>query len=89
MPEVLAPERIISTRWRCPYCPRSRATEVAITEHIGRCWHNPAAQSCATCANFRPASVLDDPACMVGADLNSGEPHSALPVGCSAWEVSK
>lgn len=95
MTEVLAPERIISTRWRCPYCPRSRSSKTAVIEHMGRCWYNPEVRSCKTCANFEPAYGPEPDTgygypegCAAGVDLDTGEPFSALPVGCAKWEAT-
>ena len=50
----IAPEPVTVTRWRCPFCRRSRAHKKATTEHIARCWLNPAVRSCKTCVNFEP-----------------------------------
>jgi hypothetical protein len=80
------PTMVSVASWRCPYCPRSRSSQAVLARHVSRCWANPLAQSCATCANFRPATVLSDPACTVDVDLDSSEPFSALPIGCSKWE---
>lgn len=41
-------------RYRCPFCTRARAKKTAATEHIARCWNNPAAKACKTCIHYEP-----------------------------------
>jgi hypothetical protein len=43
---------VMVQRFECPFCKRRRSAKKAVREHIARCWHNPAARSCKTCANF-------------------------------------
>jgi hypothetical protein len=40
------------TRFKCPFCGRSRSTRPPIVEHIARCWKNPDAHACLTCQHF-------------------------------------
>ena len=49
---AVAPELITVTRHRCPFCRRSWAHKTPAAEHIARCWRNPAARSCKTCAHY-------------------------------------
>lgn len=55
MPEpitLVAPEAIVVTRYRCPFCHRSRSSKRAAAEHIARCWLNPAVKACKTCVHY-------------------------------------
>lgn len=63
------------TRYRCPHCARSHSSRAGAVRHIARCWHNPDARGCKTCANFCPGS---DDVCAAGVDL-TGRPACA---GC-------
>jgi hypothetical protein len=49
---VPVPEPVTVTRYRCPFCHRSRSSKKATAEHIARCWLNPAVRSCKTCVNY-------------------------------------
>lgn len=71
MPE---PIPFTTTRYRCPHCPRTGSSKARITEHIGRCWLNPAARSCKTCKHFEPYGPENADACEVGVDL-TGRPQ--------------
>lgn len=51
---MTAPIPFRTLRYRCPHCPRTGASKTRVTEHIGRCWLNPAARACKTCAHYRP-----------------------------------
>ena len=62
-----------TTRYRCPFCPRTAANVTRMREHIGRCWLNPAARSCKTCKHFEPYGPENADGCAVGVDL-SGRP---------------
>jgi hypothetical protein len=92
------PVALLVTRWKCPFCQRSRSTRKAATEHIARCWYNPAARSCKTCALYERVSDGEwcDPsrpcdcnqgyeAC--GADVDLSVYGSSLPVGCPFWQL--
>lgn len=46
------PIPFVVTRWKCPHCNRGRSTRTATTEHMARCWRNPAARGCKTCKWF-------------------------------------
>lgn len=53
MPDLaVAPIPVTVTRFECPFCRHRRSARKAAREHIARCWLNPAARSCKTCANF-------------------------------------
>jgi len=47
------------TRFRCPFCTRSRSSRKLIADHMARCWKNPAVRSCVTCRHFdvQPAEI--------------------------------
>ena len=92
------PEAVTVTRWRCPFCRRSRSAKRATAEHIGRCWLNPSVRSCKTCANHEaggdacgcepgcnwgsPSGSIPD-SCAVGVDVSSGE----IKTGCPLWAL--
>ena len=76
----VVPEAVIATRWRCPFCRRSRAHKKATAEHIARCWLNPAVRSCKTCVNFEPAGD----ACGCEPGCNWGSPAGGIPDSCAA-----
>jgi hypothetical protein len=48
--------RIRTVRHQCPYCRRTWSKRHAATAHIARCWYNPEARGCKTCANYEPAA---------------------------------
>lgn len=68
------------TRYRCPHCPRTGSSKALVTEHIGRCWLNPAARGCKTCVNYlEPAEACGcEPGC------NWGGPEGGYPERCAA-----
>lgn len=76
----IAPESVRVTRWRCPFCHRSRSSKRATAEHIARCWLNPAVRSCKTCANFEPGGD----ACGCEPGCNWGSPSGGIPDSCAA-----
>jgi hypothetical protein len=53
------PEAIRVTRYRCPFCARSHSSRTRAVQHITRCWRNPAAHGCKTCAHYEPAEAGD------------------------------
>lgn len=86
--------RLTVIRYKCPHCRTTRAKKQAAEAHIARCWHNPEARGCKTCANFLPAG--DGAQCFPGCDCVCGSypescdidaaPDDALPlIGCSRW----
>lgn len=96
---VAEPVPFLTTRYQCPFCLRARSTKRAAAEHITRCWYNPAAQSCKTCANYdhEPDGEPCDPSstgtchcndghedCEAGVDLSDG-----LKTGCPLWSLRK
>lgn len=80
--------RIKATRYQCPHCRATRAKSQAAERHIARCFKNPRAKSCKTCALFQPAENGDydtgypgcDESCDLGLSLASG-----LRVHCKEW----
>lgn len=81
-----------ATRYRCPFCARSRSHKKATAEHIARCWHNPSVRSCKTCANYEPPNAGcgeyrcncdSGDFCGVGVKLPQGGPVT----NCEKWEV--
>jgi hypothetical protein len=80
MSALILPEAITVTRWRCPFCHRSRSSKRATAEHIARCWLNPAVRSCKTCSNLNPG--YDACGCEPG--CNWGSPSGAAQDSCAA-----
>ena len=78
--DAIAPEPFTVTRWRCPFCRRSRSAKRATAEHIARCWLNPDVRSCKTCAHFEPAHD----ACGCEPGCNWGSPAGGVPDSCAA-----
>lgn len=83
------PVVIRATRYRCPFCPRSRAKKATTEAHIARCWRNPAVHGCLTCVHFEPPEVGPYPehpgwpeGCGVGRDISTG-----IAAGCPQWEA--
>jgi len=103
MTDPTAPEPIpfVTTRYACPYCTRTASAKARIREHMGRCWYNPDARGCKTCANFRDGeagSYPEDPGveeyCGLGVNLaGSGDEYDldyVRPgpiIGCDKWEA--
>lgn len=73
MAEALLPLPVPVTvqRFECPFCKRRRSAKSAVRDHIARCWLNPGARACKTCANF--------------ADEPCGEPcFASRPCDCNS-----
>jgi predicted alpha/beta-hydrolase family hydrolase len=77
------------TRYACPYCHRSRSKRDAAEAHVARCFRNPAAQGCKTCASYQMAEggshLTGYPgcgeSCEAALDISAG-----LRTGCELWE---
>lgn len=65
------PVRVI--RYRCPHCARSHSARARCVEHMARCWSNPGARGCKTCAHFQAAQP---------AEIDTGWPGE--PEGCAS-----
>lgn len=87
------PIRIEVVRWKCPHCNRSRARKTATVAHIARCWDNPDAHGCKTCAYFVEALPMfcgdpgcngcgNDEECGAGVELRG----PGLLINCPKWE---
>jgi hypothetical protein len=99
MPETLLPLPVPVTvqRYGCPFCGRRRSARKAVSEHIERCWLNPAVRACKTCANF--TSEPDGEPCVPGqpCDCNRGYQQCEAGVadvgqgrivsGCPRWKL--
>jgi hypothetical protein len=72
-------ERIVVARFRCPHCRRSWSSKQAASVHVERCWHNPAARSCKTCANYEPAG--DGSQCVPGRRCSCNIHNEACAAG--------
>jgi hypothetical protein len=95
MPE---PEMVMVRRYQCPYCHRRRASKSAVAQHMERCWLNPAARSCKTCAHYEyyAGSGLSDP-CVPGEFCHCDDPAEScgkdvdltggLKSGCPLWKL--
>lgn len=74
---MIEPIPFKTTRYRCPHCPRTASSKARMVDHIGRCWTNPEARACKTCAHYQ--AWTDEPEhCLAGVSL-AGRP--ACP-GC-------
>lgn len=49
---MFEPVAVMVRRFECPFCKCRRSAKTALREHIGRCWLNPAARACKTCAHW-------------------------------------
>ena len=85
------PKVITVKRYVCQFCNRGHSTRKAATEHIARCWKNPAARGCKTCVHFTVArdedgvGYRDTERCTtLGIDLSEG-----LRTGCPGWEAQR
>lgn len=87
--------RVTVVRHQCPHCRRTWAKQAAATAHTERCWLNPAARGCKTCAYFEPPG--DGAQCVPGRNCNCNRyPESCLVeaasaeniplTGCPAWQ---
>lgn len=91
------PIALTVTRYRCPFCTRSRAKKATTAEHIARCWHNPEVRACLTCEHHEPA-VSSNEQCIPGRDCNCGSspegcyhpdgprPFEAVRTDCPLWQ---
>jgi hypothetical protein len=61
------------TRYRCPFCPRTRSSKTQMRKHIGRCWENPDAKGCKTCEHYEPGEAGDFATGYPGVDEFCGE----------------
>lgn len=76
-------------RYRCPHCPRTASSKTRMVDHIGRCWHNPAARACKTCAHYK--SWADGCGCEPGCNWG-GDPlaeHCRLGVSLAGRPACK
>jgi hypothetical protein len=88
------PRRVL--RHYCPHCGKSRSARTAAVNHIARCFKNPAAKSCRTCACYQPVEQPEYsdygrpsyPGCPEGCD--AGVNIEAGPVtNCALWEARR
>jgi hypothetical protein len=90
MTDLAAPEPIpfVTTRYACPHCTRTASAKTRIREHMGRCWYNPDAHGCKTCANFRDGDYHAPESCGVGVSLlGGGDARPGPIIGCDKWEA--
>lgn len=87
------PLPMVVTRHQCPHCGTTRAKKPAAAAHIARCWQNPDARGCKTCAHFDQVPSGDDcfpgrhckcndgwEACTAGLSITNG-----LVIDCPRW----
>lgn len=76
-------------RYLCPFCRRGRSTAKAASAHIARCFKNPEARACKTCAAYQPPESGDYetnyPGCPEGCD-GGRDISEGLLIGCPIWE---
>ena len=76
---MTAPIPVRVLRHKCPHCPRTATRPVRVREHMARCWYNPAARGCKTCAHFEQdpgdaeIGLVGGESCDVGVSL-AGRP---------------
>ena len=87
-----SPITIQVTRYKCPHCRRTWAKRWAAGMHVLRCFKNPEARSCKTCAAHQlpepPEFHTGYPGCNEGCDAG----HSlkdGLRINCPDWESAK
>jgi len=99
--ETLLPVPVPVTvqRFQCPFCSRRRAAKKTTAAHIERCWLNPAARACKTCANF--TDEPDGEPCFAGqpCDCNQGYQQCEAGIadvaggtivsGCPLWKLKE
>lgn len=77
-------------RFICKFCRRGHSKEAAAYAHALRCFRNPAARSCKTCAAYQPVETGDYqtgyPGCPEGCDAGVTWEGGTMPVGCALWE---
>lgn len=93
-----APITLTVTRYRCPFCTRSRSRKATTEQHVARCWRNPETRSCLTCEHYDAggdacgcepgcnwgASGPVPPSCGVGLPLG----ENSQPVSCCPqWQA--
>lgn len=69
-----------ATRWLCPFCTRGHWAKAKATEHIARCWKNPATRSCKTCTHYQPSETGES--CFPGRPC----PCNNTPEACNAHD---
>jgi hypothetical protein len=69
---MTAPVAVRSVRHQCPHCRRTWARRAAAVAHVARCWRNPEARGCLTCAHFEPF------------EEGPYEKHPGFPESCGA-----
>jgi hypothetical protein len=94
---ILAPVLVSVRRFECPFCRRRRSSRKATAVHMARCWLNPAARACKTCANF--TDEPDGDWCEPGKPCNcnqgyreceagvSGVTEGEIKSGCPLWQL--
>lgn len=74
-------------RHYCPFCSRGHQKLNAAARHIERCFKNPAARSCKTCALYEPGERADLIGNYPGCAEACGEGLSMrpMPTACPKW----
>jgi hypothetical protein len=68
------------TRYKCPFCSKSRSSRKAAQTHVDSCWMDRVNHACKTCDNFRPIEPEQAEHCAAGIDITDG-----LQSQCPAW----
>jgi hypothetical protein len=81
------------TRYMCPHCSRGHWSKATAVEHIARCWWNPDARGCKTCAHFSPAEAgpyREHPGFPEECEADEGHDLTAgLRTACAEWEATQ
>lgn len=88
---TMEPIRKPVVRWECPHCHRTWARRSATTEHMARCWRNPATRSCFTCEHREEPSGdgIVEPFSPEGCRLGVPLPEVGLPLHCMSHQLAQ
>lgn len=75
------PIPFIVTRFRCPFCRRTRSSKKRTADHIGRCWSNPETRGCKTCEHYELVETGEH--CFPGRPCNCNDGYEGCAVGVS------
>lgn len=87
---MTTPIRITVVRYQCPHCRRTHSKRAAAEAHIARCWHNPGARGCKTCAHFiqeSPGPYPEHP--NVPEECGAGRITDGPVTGCPQWDAAE
>jgi hypothetical protein len=81
------PMPVVVSRHQCPFCRRyTRADVRQVTDHMTRCWLNPALACCKTCAHHQDVDAESDESC-THPDGPEYEDYRFPVLHCPLWET--